>query len=672
MAATREDFPFSVTVVENIFVPLPDGTRLAARLWLPEKAGPVPALIEYIPYRKRDGTRARDQGVHMYLAGHGYASIRLDIRGSGDSEGIITDEYTVQEQIDGCDAIAWIAAQDWCDGQAAMFGISWGGFNALQIAARQPPALKTIITVGSTDDRYATDVHWLGGCLSKDNFDWSATMFAYNDLPPDPAFAGDAWRPMWQQRIESNQPWILTWLKHQRRDDYWKQGSVCEDFSRIRIPVYAVSGWADNYSESIPRLMAGLDVPRLGLIGPWAHSYPHDAAVEPSIGWLQEALRWFDHWLKGRDTGIMQEPMLRAWMQESLPPRTCYHERPGRWVGEETWPSPRIRHERRMLSADHRLEAGPGKEGSLSLCSPLWVGLAAGEIGRYGGDADWPVDQRWDDSGSLVFVSEPLAARCEILGAPAVHLTFSSDKPQALVAVRLNDVAPDGSSTRVTLGLLNLTHRDSHEHPTALEPGKTYHATIELDDIAHAFPPGHKIAVSLSTTYWPIAWPSPELATLTVSCGGSWLDLPVRPPRPEDSALRAFDPPEQAPQSPVTHHDAPKSHPRTVTRDLLSGRMTVDFPRWTYRMEMPEIGQVQSSTAFARYEIIDGDPLSATLTTEYQVEMKRGHGTCSHRSTGRLTCDATHFTIAMTMEVGEDGTVIFSRRWDERIARDMV
>lgn len=366
----RTRFPFAVAVTENLFVTLADGTRLAAKLWRPEGAGAVPAILEYLPYRKHDGTRTRDNDMHEYLAGHGYASIRVDIRGTGESEGTITDEYTAQEQDDGCEVIAWIAAQDWCDGQVAMIGISWGGFNGLQIAARRPPALRTVITVGSTDDRYATDIHWVGGCLSKDNFDWSATMFAMNDLPPDPAIVGPRWREMWRERIEANRPWILTWLAHQRRDDYWRHGSVCEDFARVAVPVYAVSGWADNYSESIPRLLAGLKVPCRGLIGPWAHSYPFAGPVEPRIGWLQEVLRWCDHWLLGRETGIMDEPALRVWMQEGVPPATCYGERPGRWVAEDAWPSSSTAWHMMALNAGGRLGGPAAPHERLSVCSP--------------------------------------------------------------------------------------------------------------------------------------------------------------------------------------------------------------------------------------------------------------------------------------------------------------
>ena len=662
------EFPFKVRVVEDLKVPLPDGTKLAAKAWLPETGLPVPVVLEYLPYRKRDGTRARDQGIHMYLAGHGYACIRLDIRGMGDSEGVLHDEYTTQEQQDGCDAIEWLAAQGFCDGQVAMIGISWSGFNGLQIAARQPPALRTILTLGSTDDRYATDVHYIGGCLSKDNVDWSATMMAQNDLPPDPAIVGPAWRAMWLERIAANAPWAHVWMDHQRRDAYWKQGSVCEDFAAIRIPVYAASGWADNYSESIPRLLAGLTCPRLGLIGPWAHSFPHDVTVAPAIGWLDEALRWLDHWLKGRDTGIMAEPMLRVWMQDPVPPQTCYGERPGRWVGEAVWPSDRIKERVLALGPGNHL-GGPVVTGVARVNSPLWVGLGAGEVGRYGEDADWPTDQREDDAGSLVFHTEPLAEAVEILGAARLHLAFSSDKAQALVAVRLNDVAPDGRVTRVALGMLNLTHRASHEHPAVLAGPTT--AEVELDDIAHHFPAGHRIAVAISTTYWPIAWPSPELATLTVTLGASHLVLPVRPERAEDAALRPFGPPASAPQCPVIWHRSEKL-PRRVTRDLITGRMSVDFPRWTYACEMPDIATTTTSRGYARFHITEGDPLSAETVCEYHVTLKRPEVEAGHHSRTRMTCDAGHFHLTTDLEVFEDGRQIFARTWNRSIPRDFV
>jgi putative CocE/NonD family hydrolase len=338
----------------------------------------------------------------------------------------------------------------------------------------------------------------MGGCMTKDNPDWGAVMFSHVSTPPDPEIVGERWRDMWMARLENLRPWVIPWIEHQRRDGYWQHGSVCEDFGRIEIPVYAVNGWADNYAASIPRLLAGLRGPRKGLIGPWAHNFPHDGQPGPAIGWLQEALRWWDHWLKGKDTGIMDEPMLRVWMQDSVPPAASYPERPGRWVAEDRWPSPRIKPRRYALNPG-RLAARAGKETPLAICSPQTVGLTAGEIGRYGAGAEFATDQREDDGGSLVFLSDPLPERVEILGEPVVELELASDKPNALVAVRLNDVAPDGRSFRATYGLLNLTHRDSHEHAAPLVPGQRYRVAVPLEAVAHAFPAGHRIAVSIST-----------------------------------------------------------------------------------------------------------------------------------------------------------------------------
>src|SRR5690606_1029269 len=334
-----DEFPFEVTEIENQWIPMSDGTRLAARIWMPKNAErePVPAIVEYLPYRKRDFTAYRDSINHPYFAGHGYACIRVDLRGSGESDGVLTDEYLHTEWRDGLEVLRWIARQPWCTGDIGMMGVSWGGFNALQIAALAPPELKAVITLCSTDDRFADDVHHMGGCLLSENLSWASVMFSHNALPPDAALVGARWRTMWRNRLESNRAWLETWLRHQYRDAYWKHGSICEDYSAIECPVLAVSGWTDGYSNAVFRLMAGLECPRKGLIGPWGHTYPHMGVPGPTIGFLQEALRWWDQWLKERDTGVMDEPMLRVWMQDSVPPTTSYVERPGRWVAEDGW-----------------------------------------------------------------------------------------------------------------------------------------------------------------------------------------------------------------------------------------------------------------------------------------------------------------------------------------------
>ena len=541
---TRTEFPNTISVIEHALIPLSDGVTLSAMIWLPEdaEANPVPAILEYLPYRKRDGTTERDALNHPYFAGHGYGSVRVDIRGSGDLEGVLKGEYLKQEQDDALEVLAWIAAQPWCTGSIGMIGISWGGFNGLQIAARRPPELKAVISLCSTDDRYADDIHFMGGCLLVDKFAWGSTMFAINATPPDPALVGDKWREMWMDRLEGSGFWLEEWHRRQRRDDFYKHGSIAEDYSAIQCPVYLVGGWADGYSNAIFRMLDNLHCPRKGLVGPWAHKYPNFALPGPQIGFLQECLRWWDKWLKGIETGIMDEPMLRTWINDPVRPNPFNAEKPGRWVAEENWPSPRI--------GSSAWPLGPGTLGqpgvrpsevALTICSPQTVGLAAGKWCPYGLDADQPGDQREEAGGSLVFDTELLAEPMEILGAPVLHLDVASDRPNAFVAATLSEVLPDGSATRLTYGILNLTHRDGHEDLKPLEPGKRYTVRIRMNECGQRIGSGNRLRLAISTAYWPIVWPSPELVTLTVTAGVSSLELPVRPPRSEDAGLRPFE-----------------------------------------------------------------------------------------------------------------------------------
>src|SRR5438552_8083067 len=369
---TRTDFPRAIRLIEHAEIALSDGVRLSAMIWLPKDAEekPVPAILEYLPYRKRDATTERDALNHPYFAGHGYAAIRVDMRGAGDSEGVLKGEYLKQEQDDALEVLRWIAAQSWSTGSVGMIGISWGGFNGLQIAARRPPELKAVISLCSTDDRYADDIHFMGGCLLVDKFAWGSTMFSINATPPDPELVGDKWRDLWMRRLNESGFWLEEWHRRQRRDDLYKHGSICEDYGAIQCPVYLVGGWMDGYTNPIFRMIEHLQCPKKALIGPWAHKYPNFAEPGPRIGFLQESLRWWDKWLKGAETGIMDEPALRAWIQEPVPPSTHYQERPGRWVCEETWPIKRAK-PMRLFLGDHVLaEAADKNELSLSISSP--------------------------------------------------------------------------------------------------------------------------------------------------------------------------------------------------------------------------------------------------------------------------------------------------------------
>ncbi|MBV8615921.1 MAG: CocE/NonD family hydrolase, partial [Acetobacteraceae bacterium] len=364
----------AIQEVENAWIPLSDGTRLAARLWLPADPAPVPAILEYLPYRKRDGTYDRDALAHPWFAARGYAGVRVDIRGSGESNGLLSDEYSAQELSDALEVIAWIARQDWCSGAVGMMGISWGGFNALQVAALRPPALRAIITLCSTDDRYADDVHYMGGALLTSNFGWANALTGILAVPPDPATVGARWRQMWCERLEAMPLFAATWLRHPRRDAYWRHGSVCEDWDAIACPVFAVGGWTDAYKNAIPRLLANLRVPRQGLVGPWAHKYPHSGVPGPAVGFLQEALGWWDRWLKGREDG-QAAPLVRAWMMESVRPAPMYAERPGRWIAEPSWPPSSVE-PRRLFLGNQGLSDGAGEVLPAAVRTPQGLGAA--------------------------------------------------------------------------------------------------------------------------------------------------------------------------------------------------------------------------------------------------------------------------------------------------------
>ena len=664
--------PDTVTVTEHLWIPLSDGTRLAARLWLPEGSAPVPAILEYIPYRKRDGTRGRDEPMHGFFAAQGYAAIRVDMRGSGDSDGLLADEYLAEEQDDALEVIAWIAAQAWCSGAVGMMGKSWGGFNALQVAARRPPALKAIITVYSTVDRYADDIHYMGGNLLNDNLWWGSIMLAYQSRPPDPALFGSGWRDAWLARLDAMPFWPALWLRRQRRDAYWSHGSVCEDYSAITCPVLAIGGWADSYTNAVPRLLEELMVPRLGVIGPWAHIYPHDGVPGPAYDFLGEATRWWNHWLKGHDTGIMEEPTLRAFIEDWAPPNPTRIDSPGRFVGEAAWPKP----DGEAL----RLHLSPGRLGSvpadtaarLAICSPLSTGTGGGEWMGTGIPGEAPTDQRDDDGRSLVFDTAVLDEPCEILGCPEVMLGLAADCEQAQLAVRLCDVAPDGSSRRVTYGVLNLAHRDGSAEPRPMVPGAVTPIRLALKICGYRFPAGHRIRLALSTSYWPLIWPSRDRATLTFDMAGAHLSLPIR----SGNDAITLPPPRHGPATPSTRLEA--AHvARSTAFDVLTGTTTYTtrgqgglFGEGVIRWD--DIGTSLAHDLERTLTIGSDDPSSATarILQTYRIE-GQGFAVRMESETG-MRADRDAFTIVGRLTVFEGEQAVRSRAWSERVPRDNI
>ena len=669
--------PRTVREIEHVWIPLSDGVRLAARVWLPEdaEASPVPAVLEYLPYRKNDGTAPRDNVRQPELAAFGYAAVRVDIRGSGDSDGLMLDEYLAQELEDAVEVIAWLAEQPWCSGSVGMRGISWGGFNALQVAALRPPQLKAIISVCSTDDRYADDIHYHGGCvLGSDMLSWATTMLSHGARPPDPRYVGDGWREAWLERLEVT-PFVEAWLGHQRRDAYWKHASVGEDIGALDCAVYMVGGWDDAYRDAILRVLAEYNGPKKGLIGAWGHVYPDQGRPAAPVDFLGEAVRFWDHWLKGIDNGIMDEPMLRAFIRETGddPPKRA--ERIGHWVGEEVWPSPDIHRRGVGLRGDERLGDVAGEAPELLdlgekqhvIKGSQTAGLEAGAYMGSGVIEDLPGDQRREDGLALCYTSAPLTQPVTVLGQAALHLDLAVDKPSAVVAVRLCEVTPSGYSRLVARGLLNLTHRDGHEHPVPMQPGERICVPVTLSAAGHTFAEGSRLRVAVSPTYWPRAWPSAEPVAMTVFTGpASFLDLPVRSPRPDDDEVPHFV------TDDVTGPDSPTGggH-RRVTHDWVTGRS--ELVSWGDKQVTHVAGGLELvEDSLDRFTIVEGDPLSAQVECERSSEIARGDWRVRIETFATMTSDAERFLVTNAVDAYEGDVRVVSRRWVKEIPRDHV
>jgi hypothetical protein len=658
--------PGSVQVEETVWIELADGCRLAARLWLPPEAErPVPAILEYLPYRRRDRHRGDDAILHPAFAASGYAAIRVDMRGAGDSDGVMTDEYTPREWADAVEVIAWIARQPWCSGAVGMIGLSWSGFNALQIAALAPPALKAIVTTCASDDRYADDMHYMGGSLLNDNLQYGATLFTWLATPPDPAIVGDRWRAMWQARLAAVEPPAMRWMHHPDRDAYWRSGSVCEDYGKIEAAVLAVGGWADGYVNAVLRLLTGLKGPRKGLIGPWGHAFPHVATPGPRIDFLGYIKRWWDHWLKGRDTGLMDEPMLTAWLQESETPRSRYAERRGRWIAEAAWPSPAVASRTLHLTATG-LEPAPGVF-ARAVCSPATTGLASGEWCPYGLGADMPLDQREDDAGSACFDGAPLAAPLQILGGTRLEVEFECDGPEAILAARLEDMAPDGSTARITYGLLNLQHRDGHARAETLTPGQRYRAEIRLKDVAYELPAGRRLRLAVSTAYWPLAMPGPRAATVTLHAGR--LTLPVRERRDSGAAAPALGTAWSPPPLEATVLVPPERGRTRIERDLRDGLTTVEVVRNLGALHIADVDLELHAVGSERYRIAATDPSRARSETTRRAEFHRGDWHVSVVTRTTLAAEGDDWRFTATLDAYEGEARVFARSWDLAIPR---
>ena len=664
-----------IQVIEDLGIVLSDGCRLSAKVWLPITSSeePVPVVLEYIPYRKRDGTIFRDQLIHPHIAAHGYASIRVDMRGSGDSEGVMLDEYTTQELNDAVEVINWLATQPWSTGSIGMMGKSWGGLNSLQVASLAPEPLKAIVSGYTSTKRFSDDIHYKGGCLLNDNLRWAAVMLAYSARPPDPEIVGTGWREMWLERLE-NEPFLVNnWLSHQTYDDYWKHGSVSQDYSKIRAAVLAFGGWADNYMNAVPQLVTELPGPVKGIIGPWVHQYPHMAAPSPQIDFLNELIRWWDHWLKGVNNGVENDPALIYYLQDSVRPKRSYNARPGTWLSELDLPSDRVEFEKFYLTGSNKISFKKPQNFKVSLSSPTFCGLTQGEFfpmslafSEGDGPPELPGDQRADDAYSACFDTEVLDASIRIVGRAVLTVKLVSSVAQTQIAVRLCDVHLDGASTKICHGLLNLSHRNSDEKPETVEPGSPVEVRVVLDETAYNLPPGHKLRIAISNSYWPFVWPAAVQSTINIMNGS--IDVPIHQSVNLTDEYSFKPPKELEGWEHIVLREG--SYNKVIQNDLSQNSITIEINSDAGRVKDSTHHLVTDQVTKEVWSINAIDPLSAKGLIEWTQEISRNDWVTAIDTNCSMSADENYFYIRGSITAKESDKVIFNRDFNHTIMRN--
>ncbi|WP_270556296.1 CocE/NonD family hydrolase [Bifidobacterium pseudocatenulatum] len=679
---------YEVDVLDHVEIRLSDGKKLSAKMWMPRPTEVVmegvaevfPVVLEAIPYRKDDVCLIDDAVRFGYVSERGYVCVRLDLRGSGDSEGVLDDEYSPREQLDICEVIEWLAAQQWCNGNVGMTGISWSGFNSLQVASHTPEHLKAIITTCSTDDRYDNDVHYMGGSLLAFYMNWwGAIMHEFNVRPPDPALVGDSWKSRFIERLSENTNLSELWMSHQRRDAYWKQGSVIENYDAIQCAVMAVGGWADSYTDAILRLMKGLNKTpcNQAIIGPWGHTWPERGVPGPSIGYLQACVRWWDKWLKGINNGAQNDPTIRFYTQDSAHSTPDMTDRDGAWYQADAFHTGADA-EAMIMPFGGALACEPSTDpesfteivdaSRVKHRSALVTGTQVDTWLPMGSPIDLPQEQTPDDKRSLCFTSAPLEEDLVISGQPVVKLRVGVDGRQGFVFARLCDVWPDGTSELITRGNLNLCHRNSHEFPEPCVPGESYDVAIPLKNVSQRIPVGHRLRVSLSTSYWIWIWPSAVMAPVTVDMAHSGLCLP---PAPDGlSELKV-------PFEPAVNAPAPSVKQLRETHPYCRRFVDEETGEVVYRRSTDGRGDQLTPSGLrfwgsehTDYRINPDDPLTASMNTVRQSGFERPGWKATSKLESKMCCDLDDFIVTTHMAIAYNGKNIHDETSTVRIPRD--
>jgi hypothetical protein len=641
---------------EDVRIPVA-GESVAATRYEPAGDGPSPALLMYVPYHHQDGiTYGAYDPLNRYLAAAGYEVVVADMVGTGGSTGFIEDPFTRREGTEPAEIVTWLADRPWTTGRVGMFGKSYGGITALDAAAQRPEGLEAIVPI-HTPFEGVRNAYTYGGLFEflTIGMDWLTLMQALDAKPPSNPAADPATMDAWRERLDrlgDREPWLFQFLDAEPHEAYWDDKVI--PVERIDVPVLAVDGWRDPYTEDTLRYVDRIDAPTRVLFGPWRHRMPHRGR-ESAVDFRRQVRRWFDEFLRDEDHGVLDHPEFRVWTELDGGGTTA-----GRWRGLDRWPT---------LSTDGADTLtfalspaglvppteydGEGFEETYEF-DPT-VGLASTD--PYGATVAPPVTND-DDARSLTFDSRPLEAAVELTGTGAASLPLESAVADPTVVVRVVDVAPDGSGTLVTRGAVRGQYRDGIDESNPLTPGEEYDLSVPLAPKSHVFEAGHRVRVAVGSSMFPELLPTADPGSFTLR---SRPDAPATVAFPGrrlervafDDAVRMAPPDDSLSASPERASGASswvtaREHASGEARVEKTNEQTVDLPHGTL-----------SRDATFEASVAEEDPGSASARNELRLTVENGYGTFEVRASNHIS---RSFCRVRT-EVTHDGDPVFERTW---------
>ena len=644
--------PLPVRCIRDVLIPMQDGVRVAATLYLPEADGRYPGIFSYYPYLK-DGWIGLFKDPHYrYFAGRGYAVMQVDFRGTGASEGRNPHPFDVQERQDGHDIVEWMAAQPWCTGSVGIWGYSYGGITALSIASTQPPHLRAIVPIHATYDNYEwlLRTHGCRGLLLAD-VDWGTRMAACNLLPPVVRDEEGRWTRIWHERLDGEPPWFMDWHGEPPAPDFWLRRRI--PLSEIEVPTFAICGWHDAYTAPAFRIHREVSGPTRVLIGPWKHALPDLSPVSP-IGGVHEMTRWWDRWLKGVDNDVEKEP-----------PITIHVQGAGAWRHETEWPIDRTEYLRLHLADGEALGAAPPTSAS-STTHRYDSRIGTGSIGYNGHRLHLPIpdDQSFDDHASAAWTGRPLEEDLEVTGEPRVHVVVSADVDELTLVAKLCVVSSDGRSRVISRGNANPARADAHARFVPLAEGERRRVGISMHPVSTVVRAGERLRLCLAGSDFPELWPTSVSYTLRIRSGPaepSWIEVPTVPPRPKPLAPPSLEPARTDLAPPAFDvGDADFEQQFDIVHRRLDRRVATFETRQSTRHRLDDdtvLHGVHGATVRT-----DADrPGETNLRTDTRFELRRPAGTVTVEVESRLT----PFSVRADAEIRIDNRTFWKEELEQ-------